>query len=281
MKRDDTDDENQVLYINDLKSDINLYMSDNIKQMSKFFYRIFISLFFIFLFVNLSSFVIASDVISDNPLGELPVIDKINDGFSNFINSDTGKINPNAINFGKSEAQKRIDSINLWLNENVGWLRFLFRMTPQISFLFMLNFIGILWGLVYLFLRFPTYIDFYNKASSYLIGFTIFIIFFLSNIPYYFARFGIYFFSFVNGLIKNTIIAFTITFVILIVLMMIFPAVSTFVIKLFAKKKSISLGGKNKEAEKILNENFDNIELRKKELDAYVEGLTGKKNNKE
>jgi len=48
------------------------------------------------------------------------------------------------LNFSKwrpfvTAAEERIDNINLWLNENAGWLTFIFGMVPAISWLFTFN----------------------------------------------------------------------------------------------------------------------------------------------
>lgn len=49
-----------------------------------------------------------------------------------------------------TKAQVRIDSINLWLEQNVGWMRYIFHMKPEISFLFAINLYVILWFFVFL-----------------------------------------------------------------------------------------------------------------------------------
>jgi hypothetical protein len=47
-----------------------------------------------------------------------------------------------------SKAEQRIDNINLWLKENAPWLSAVFGMVPELSLLFALNILIILWALV-------------------------------------------------------------------------------------------------------------------------------------
>jgi len=53
----------------------------------------------------------------------------------------------------KTRAEERIDSINLWLDENAGWMKYIFQMRPQVSFLFALNIYFILFFFLILFLN--------------------------------------------------------------------------------------------------------------------------------
>ena len=53
----------------------------------------------------------------------------------------------------KTKAGERIDKINLWLDENVGWMKYIFYMKPQISWLFAFNIYFILFFIVVLILN--------------------------------------------------------------------------------------------------------------------------------
>ena len=59
-----------------------------------------------------------------------------------------GKFDPSKFSPIKSKAEERIDGINEWLDGNVGWMRFIFYMRPQISWLFAFNVYFILFFLV-------------------------------------------------------------------------------------------------------------------------------------
>jgi len=61
---------------------------------------------------------------------------------------DWGKYKPFA-----TKAEARISSINLWLDENVGWMRYIFHMKPAVSLLFFINVYVILLFFVILFLN--------------------------------------------------------------------------------------------------------------------------------
>jgi len=52
-----------------------------------------------------------------------------------------------------SKAEQRIDGINLWLDDNAGWMRYLFHMRPQVSILFTFNLYFILFFFLILFLN--------------------------------------------------------------------------------------------------------------------------------
>ncbi len=60
------------------------------------------------------------------------------------IDPETGGFDPSKLNESKSKAEQRIDSINEFLEKNVWWLKALFGMKPEISWLFFINFILIL-----------------------------------------------------------------------------------------------------------------------------------------
>lgn len=53
--------------------------------------------------------------------------------------NDAGNFEPGKLAPFKTKADERINSINQWLDDNVSWMRFIFNMKPQISFLFVIN----------------------------------------------------------------------------------------------------------------------------------------------
>ncbi len=62
------------------------------------------------------------------------------------------------VDYGKyqpfvTKAEIRIGAINLWLNENVGWMRYIFHMKPEVSIFFFIYIYIILWFFVLLFLN--------------------------------------------------------------------------------------------------------------------------------
>lgn len=163
---------------------------------------------------------------------------KITDIANNMSGLVNGDVNIDSINLlEKTGAEEKIESINAWLDENVSWLRFIFRMTPQISLLFFFDFIAIIWGIVYLIMRSPNYWESENKLYNYLIGTGIFAIFFFLNVPFYFARFCIYSINFVNNIVKMTLVAIGIVIAVMFLLLFFAPKFLFAIIKLFKKKK--------------------------------------------
>lgn len=66
---------------------------------------------------------------------------------------DSGKIDYGKYKPYVTNASKRIDEINLRLDENVGWMRYIFHMKPAVSWLFFIMVYVILWFFVVLFLN--------------------------------------------------------------------------------------------------------------------------------
>ena len=123
--------------------------------------------------ILLMCFSLAIDYYEDK---ELEKIIDFAENVSQIYDPETGQINSSMIDFGKSKVQERIDLVNDWLNENVSWLRFIFRMTPQISMLFFFDFLFILWGVVYLILNAGSYWEGEHVIYNYLIGTGVFYI---------------------------------------------------------------------------------------------------------
>ncbi len=89
---------------------------------------------------------------------------------------ESGKFDPGKLQPVESEASKRIDAINQWLDENVSWMKFIFNMKPQLSLLFFLNVYFILFFLVILVFNSKALWFFIEKKSlSALFGFSVFV----------------------------------------------------------------------------------------------------------
>jgi hypothetical protein len=76
----------------------------------------------------------------------------------------------------KSKAEERIKKINDWLDNNVAWLKYVFHMKPEISWLFFANLYFILWGVLIFLINFRSTIFFIGKdLYAFLVGAAIFL----------------------------------------------------------------------------------------------------------
>ncbi|MGK0209376.1 MAG: hypothetical protein ACI83O_000653 [Patescibacteria group bacterium] len=70
---------------------------------------------------------------------------------------DQGNIDQDKVDQGfqlaKTKAELRIQAINTWLQTNASWLRFIFKIVPEISWLFFINLYLLIVGIVYLILN--------------------------------------------------------------------------------------------------------------------------------
>jgi hypothetical protein len=80
--------------------------------------------------------------------------------------NDSGKIDIQKYQPFKSKAEDRIDSINLWMDDNAGWMRFIFNMRPQISWKFFANLYFIFFFLTLLVFNGPVLWFFIQKKSN-------------------------------------------------------------------------------------------------------------------
>ena len=94
------------------------------------------------------------------------------------------------IDYGKykpfvTKAELRIGKINAWLDDNVGWMRYIFHMKPEVSFLFFINIYVILWFFVLLFLNSDGLWFFIGKKrNARIFGFMVFFIFLVVKLYY-------------------------------------------------------------------------------------------------
>ena len=95
---------------------------------------------YVLLAVLLISFISAENG-DGPPVPEVdPVVKGIVDGTHDVAPlTPEGDIDYAKLNATKSLAEVRIAAINSWLDENVAWLKFIFRMKPEISWLFFYN----------------------------------------------------------------------------------------------------------------------------------------------
>jgi len=93
---------------------------------------------------------------SDSPPGppDMPSdtdINKIQGVTDQIPLNEQGEFDPNKLPLSKAE--QRVQAINEWLDNNASWLKWIFGMTPEISFLFGINFLIILFFINFLFLN--------------------------------------------------------------------------------------------------------------------------------
>lgn len=94
----------------------------------------------------------------------------------------TGEFNESSVFWGISEAEKNIAGINEWLDSNVAWLQFVFRMVPALSWLFFFNILFILVGLVHLGLNAAKYGLIQEEWLARVAGFSLFTILLVTNV---------------------------------------------------------------------------------------------------
>ncbi len=195
-------------------------------------------------------------VMSADELGsqdDVEQIENIMNEVDNVYDTESGEINIDAINFGTSKADERIGKINEWMDENLAWLKFLFRMTPQLSWLFIFNLYLILWCIVYIFWRFPNYIkelfDIKNKWYPRLIGGLIALSMVLLNLILRIASALIILVDLINRMLGIAFVGGVIVFFALIFIPGFFKAM----MKIFsAGKKAKQAGAGGKDMVKIL-----------------------------
>lgn len=145
---------------------------------------------------------------------------------------ESGEIDEERINksyvFLSSKAEERINKINEWLEENASWLRFFFRMIPELSWLFFWNLYFIILALTYLvFNARATWFFIESETMGRVFGIALFFILLLTNVFLSLAHFivnAIYLFL-TYVLPWGTIIALILTIVFFIVCFFFWPVV--------------------------------------------------------
>ena len=184
------------------------------------------------------------------------------------IDEGTGEVDPEKVKQFKSKAEERIDAINLWMAENAAWLKVIFGMVPEISWLFAINFYILLFFIVSLILNGESLFVFLSKRNAKLLGAGIFVIgvvtkFFTNVLARPAHKFWEFVFEYVFstwGLIVAIIIMVLIG-IVFIVLLIYFPHVLIAIHSWIKKKRE----EKAKEKE----------EVNRAALGKIVEGATG------
>lgn len=95
-------------------------------------------IFVAFLLITFMTFAIALDEPS-SAIGEQDA-EELQEAIETYIPLDeSGEVDLSKYKPVKSEAEKKIDEINLWLEENATWLKAVFGMVPSITWLFFVN----------------------------------------------------------------------------------------------------------------------------------------------
>jgi hypothetical protein len=197
---------------------------------------------------------------------------------------DKEKLNASAF-FISSKAEERINNINVWIEENVSWLRFFFRMVPEVSWLFFWVVFIMIVAFTHLILNGPRLWAFSSSDfMAYLYGIGVFFILLFSDAYLFFARFNTNFFNlFFNYVLYYGIwIALalvSVVFLLIIALLIFAPQVFMYIFRWFAwifgKKIASSAAdriiGRAEERANKLNES-QRIELEK--LKSFNKGLS-------
>ncbi len=235
---------------------------------------------FAFFFIFLLSFSIVSAINSDMS-SEVDQIESVLDKVDDIYDVDNQEFNPDTIEFGKSAANERINIINDWLDENASWLRFILRMTPQLSWLFFINFYFFLWFVVYVFWESPKYVEIFNdnqnKWLTRFIGLIVMSAFLALNATVIISNGVLAFISVLNNVIGKTIIAVLIGFVLFIVLSIIAPTLVIKIIKTIRKVKQVKGVVKSGVAgSKEINNSLNEVEKIKEEFNHQLDIAKGR-----
>ena len=174
---------------------------------------------------------------------------------------DVGKFKP-----FKSKAQERIDAVNLWFEENASWLKVVFGMVPEVSWLFALSFFFFLFFLLVFVINGPALFSFWSEGRARLLGAAIFFCLILVKINYYIAE-GVYKFFVV---IWNTILPWgtAIAVIVFVVIGLFFPFLLAYIPRILMWIKNWSDARKERKAKAKQASN-------RKVLETVVEGITG------
>ena len=158
----------------------------------------------------------------DETLGKIP------------IDPATGEFNVSAVENIKLKSQERIDKINAWMDENMSWMHFLFRMNPAISWLFFVNVYIILFFLTALVFNAPDFFFYLsNKLGIYFSGLALFVILSVTSVYLYISKFIVNMFDLIiNVVIPYGVIAFVVAAVILGIACFFFPQLALMVARI-------------------------------------------------
>lgn len=190
---------------------------------------------------------------------------------------DKEKLNKTYV-FFTSRAEERINEINNWLEENVSWLRFIFRMNPEISWRFFWNLYFI--GLAIAFLIFnerKTWFFFESKSSGIIYGTALFLILLFTNVYIFFADLVINILSIFYEIVLPWGFAISIILLVVFILVCIFfwPAVLSFLQFIVPQiLKSFGMKIARDEIEAMINRGKEET-LKTKQLNEEQEAMLG------
>ena len=165
--------------------------------------------------------------VEEDPANEAEQLQEDIDDIQGVIPIDpaTGEFDVSAVENIKLKSQERIDKINAWMDENMSWMHFLFRMNPAISWLFLVNVYITLFFLTALVFNAPDFFFYLtNKAGIYFSGIALFAILSVTSVYLYIAKFIVNLFDLIiNVVIPYGIIAFVVAAVILGIAAFFFP----------------------------------------------------------
>lgn len=96
-------------------------------------------------------------------------VEKIQNLTGNIPIDEEGKLDDTKFQPFKSKAEERIEKINQWLDDNASWLKYVFGMKPEISWLFAINLLIILFLINLFVFTFPE-ISVFSQNISRIIG---------------------------------------------------------------------------------------------------------------
>jgi len=107
-------------------------------------------------------------------------VDKIQGAMNNIPLDNSGKIEYRPF---RTKMEQRIGKINIWLDENVSWMKFLFHMKPKLSWLFIFNLYFILLFLTILVFNAEALWFFIEeKSHSIIFGLAVFVVFMVAGL---------------------------------------------------------------------------------------------------
>lgn len=144
------------------------------------------ALVFVFISLLLFSLVLAQD--EPSLYGDVGSedVEKIQGVVENYTPiNDEGDFDPSKLDPVKSKAEERIDSINSWLENNSPWLKVVFGMVPQISWLFACVLYAWLFLIVNLVFNTTLFGIILDENKSRFLGGALFVVLILTGVVYY------------------------------------------------------------------------------------------------
>ncbi|MDO8517014.1 MAG: hypothetical protein Q7S33_02715 [Nanoarchaeota archaeon] len=137
----------------------------SLKKLGVFFV---FSLLFLLVFVSAENLPNQSSVSND--------VNNIQNAVNDIPITETGEIDTTKLVDYQSKLEKNIAAINLWLENNASWLKIVFGMVPEISWLFFINFLIMITFLNILVLNGHSLFVFLSKSAAMIAGLAVFVI---------------------------------------------------------------------------------------------------------